>query len=326
MSDQPDLSEPIHHFLHTVVDTVPGDGTLRETVRWFVARDWAGKQNTWPFATLPLLTCQAAGGQINQATVGVATAWNLFHLAAHLLDDVEDGDVLNGPAGPLAAPEAINVATTLIFLAQYTFESQAEEAAGRLRSPLYQMLLRMCAGQHRDLTGPAAGLETYWQVAQHKSGHFFGWAGEAGAILGGGDPVQVENSRQYGFNLGVLLQISDDLEGFVATGAVSDLAAGKSILPILYALSVLPSGQAAHLPVLLKEARQDPAAQNEARLVIVRLGGLHYALAQAEIYRRRAEAAIMSAPDSPARRQLLALLDKAFPIRGEQTGRAEIVA
>ncbi|MEW5985226.1 MAG: polyprenyl synthetase family protein [Chloroflexota bacterium] len=314
-SNELDLSELVFRSLQAAVDAVPADGTLRETVQWFVSRDWAGKQKTWPFASLPLLAGQAAGDQINQATVGVAAAWNLFHLAAHILDDVEDGDVLNGPAGPLAAPEAINVATTLIFLAQYTFESQAEGAAGQLRPPLYQMLLQMCAGQHRDLTGPAADLETYWQIVQCKSGHFFGWACEAGAILAGGDAVQVERSRAYGYHLGVLLQISDDLEGFIAAGERSDLAAAKYTLPTLYALSVLSPGQPALLPVLLAEAGQNRTAEDAARAEIVRLGGLHYALVQAEIYRWQAAAAVSALPDSPARQQLLALLETAFPIQ-----------
>ena len=47
----------------------------------------------FPFLHLPGLCCQAACGEPQHA-ISVAVAWVLLYTAAHLLDDVEDGEIV----------------------------------------------------------------------------------------------------------------------------------------------------------------------------------------------------------------------------------------
>jgi len=51
--------------------------------------DQARKREAWPFAFLPLFTARLVGGTAEVA-LPAAAAWNLVHLAAKLLDDLED--------------------------------------------------------------------------------------------------------------------------------------------------------------------------------------------------------------------------------------------
>jgi len=92
----PDVDGDYTRALHTVLDAAQ-----------------ASEQSGFPLTLLPLLTCRAAGGDPRQA-LPVAAAWRSLHIAAKLLDDVEDGDVARISAAPTDPPRVINLATGFI--------------------------------------------------------------------------------------------------------------------------------------------------------------------------------------------------------------------
>ncbi|MCI0574932.1 MAG: polyprenyl synthetase family protein [Chloroflexi bacterium] len=308
--------------VETVVAGIHNNSALKAIVEKLVQSDWEKKKQHWPHALLPLLTCQLVGGPV-EAAVHLTCAWNLLHLAAHVLDDVEDEGCFVGLDGPIPLGETINLGTSLIFLAQLAFDRLSDTGvplslAWRVRHELHQVITRMGAGQHQDLAVMASSepdLATYWQVIGDKTGCFFGWAAQSGALIGGGSDSQVEDCYTYGYNMGLLLQILDDWTGLSSNEGSSDLAQGKKTLPVLYALAVAPAWQKEQLKILLEEAHFQSDAESKIREEIVRLGGLHYTLIQAEIRRKRAETALLNLPGSESRDCLLMLLDQAFPIR-----------
>jgi geranylgeranyl pyrophosphate synthase len=115
--------------------------------------------------------------------------------------------------------------------------------------------------------------------------------------------------------LGVLIQIADDWADLWPGEGVSDLARGRKTLPVLYALRVAPPGRRERLMTWLNEARCSSSAEAEARAEIIRLGGLHYVLAEAQVHRRRAWDALQAFPSSSARDRLLSFLDAIFQVR-----------
>ncbi len=294
---------------------------LKITLQWFIENDWTGKKDRWFFSLLPILTCQFIGGDV-EAAVHLAAAWNLFHLAANIFDDIEDEGFVIGPNGVMPLGEAVNTATTLLFLAQSALDPLSETDRSpfllELRRELNQTGIHICVSQHQDLvemTKPDVSLGTYWQITGAKSGRFFGWACRAGAVIGGGSPSQVVGCDSYGYNLGVLLQIFDDWVGLSPDEGVSDLALGKRTLPTIYALAVAPPGQRQGLMTLLDQACQSREAEIEAQAEIIRLGGLHYTLVEAEMRRKRAETALLAILGTHA--YLLELLITAFPFSPE---------
>jgi geranylgeranyl pyrophosphate synthase len=315
------LFDLLHARLQELVSEIREGDCLREVLAWLVESDWQTKKAKWPVAILPLLTCCLSGGNL-EAGSGVTASWSLLHLAAGLFDDVEDGDDVFGPGGPMPPAEAVNAATTCLCLAYLALDSLAETlppaTVQRLRLELGRMLIQTCAGQHQDLArmmSDQANLDRYWQVAALKTGRSFGWGCWAGAVAGGANAVESAQCQTYGYNLGILLQISDDWAGFLSAAEPNDLMRGKRTLPILYALTILPPGQRQRLEVLLAEAQRSRVAADAARSEIIRLGGLHYTLVQARIYYKRAETAIPFASDGQAQEALFFLLKNVFPLR-----------
>ena len=275
-----------------------------------------------PFLLLPILCCEAAGGDEDQATA-VAAAWFLLCLAAKVLDDVEDGDVYQGLWSTIGTPQAINAATGLIFASQLALARLPRLGADRelalsLLEGFNRTALQMCAGQQADLTeGSDLSLECYFSIAGAKSGEFFALACRAGALLG---TAKVAPFSEFGYNLGVLIQMCDDFEGIWNPQDRSDLAAGKRTLPVIYALTVAPPGAREHLERLLVKATAERKAEEQARRIVTALGAPHYLLIEAQIRRQRAEAALRSTGSpSPAYCQLMALLNGRFRVPNDAT-------
>lgn len=131
---------------------------------------------------------------------------------------------------------------------------------------------------------------------------------------------EVAPYSEFGYNLGVLIQICDDFEGVWNPKGRSDLAAGKRTLPVIYALTVAPPGVRDRLEWLLAKAISERKAEEEARGLITELGAPHYLLIEAQIRRQRAEAALCSTGrPSPAYRQLMALLNGHFRVPDDAT-------
>lgn len=279
----------------------------------------ASYEETPSLADLALLCCQAVGGDTHRA-IPIAAAWWLLHLAAQVLDDIEDREPDSALWVTLNQPQAINVSTGLIFMAQRALSSGLHQLgvpaslALAILDDFGRTILHMCAGQHADLAAQNAtdlSLEQYWAIVAAKSGNFFALACRAGSTLGTEDTHLVAHYTEFGYNLGMLVQISDDLVGLQESGLRNDLAAGQQTLPILYALNVAPSKQQATLRRLLLQAPDDAEAEAEARRMIIALGAPTYLIVEAQVHRQRAEDALRTAGQfSQVHGQFFALVDR----------------
>ncbi len=292
-------------------------------LQWFARKDQEKKREKWPYAFLPFLTCRLVGGRAEKV-VSVATSWNLLHLAAHLFDDIADEGFIVGPESRLSPGEGVNLATSFLFLAQLALDKLSAAdipltTAWELRQQLNQMVIQMCAGQHQDLAAmshPDSDQALYWQIAAAKTGNFFGWAGQAGAQIGGSNGIESAACAQFGHNLGLLLQIMDDWYDLYTQECTSDLSQGKRTLPVLYALAAAAPAQKQMLEEMLSVIPLDATRETVVRQTILELGGVQYVLAQAEMRRQRALAALAAFSDEVTKSYLFALLDLAFPFAG----------
>ena len=264
---------------------------------------------------LPGLCCVAAGGARQQAEV-MTLAWRTLYAAAHLLDDVEDGDWAGPAPGDLGA--YLNATAGLIesaSLALCDLETAGADpkAAQDIRRAFHRTVLAMCAGQHADLTQPERTLEQCWQIAEAKSGAFFALACYAGARLALSVAQPLRAFADFGRQVGMIIQIKNDAGGLAAHGVAasrSDLAAQRMTLPIAYALDVLAPLQREHLRERLHAAAHDAGAEGEARAQIIESGALLYLAVEVERRRRLAEVSLSATgPPSPAKAELLALLN-----------------
>jgi len=214
----------------------------------------------WPI-NLPLLTCQAVGGDPRQTEM-VAAAFELARLAARVLDDVEDLDREDALWRQAGVPQATNAGVALLACAYLALADLATLGADpalivELQQDFAGVALAMAAAQHLDLTTweelladsrwqtagstshrvedghqpyatshqPSAishqPLARYWEIAAGKSGVFFALGCRAGARLAV-SPEAAQPYSDFGYHLGLLLQALNDGRGLPSAGCQAE--------------------------------------------------------------------------------------------------------
>ncbi|MBK8989864.1 MAG: polyprenyl synthetase family protein [Chloroflexi bacterium] len=242
-------------------------------------------------ALLPYFFCEMHGGSYEQA-LPIVTAWNLLRHSARLLDNIEDGHHIV-TQDQMAVD--LNLSTGLLFTVGLVLDSLetygvSSAAARDVRRTFYFALLQTCAGQHVDLSNSSPSLEDSWQIAAAKSGIGTGAVCWAGGRIVCSDQDTLVQYRQFGYNLGLLDQIHDDLADLAVTETgQSDLrAAVRHTLPIAYALTVLPGAQRDQLRYLLQTSHAELAQEALARQLIIKSGAALYLMTQAKLYHQQA--------------------------------------
>lgn len=270
---------------------------------------------------MPGLCCQAAGGSLYWANY-FAAAWLLFYTGASIMDSIEDQDRLSPDWGDLGSGVALNAASGLYFTASLALDRMRSErddhqAASEITQNFHRSFLRMSSGQHRDLLQPEPDLKEYWETASAKSGVFFALACWGGARLATNSPKKLDYFQRFGEQVGILVQILDDLEEVKKSGdehrKVLKPNIGRS-LPVVYAREVLPEAEGQQLRACLGSAWQDPEKAQEALDLIDHSGAVLYILTEIEAHRERALAALREAnPQPEAGHQMISLVSDLAP-------------
>ena len=234
---------------------------------------------------LPHLFCELNRGNEDQL-VPILAAWNILRFAARLLDDIEDNDVKEKT---MVNPVALNVSTGLLFTVGQILNSLEQfgvkqTAAFDIRQRFYDELLTICSGQHLDLSPDIPTLEECWQICGAKSGSFVGLICWAGGRIANAHEAQLQLYYQFGYNLGLLDEIRDDLADLWSdTTHLSDLQNSQHYsLPITYALAVLPEEDRQQLLFCLRSP--EPDMELVARDLIIQSGAGVYLTVQSTNY------------------------------------------
>lgn len=208
---------------------------LHSAIRWSV---FAGGKRFRPALVL------AVGGTFSAATdqlLRTACAFEMIHTYSLIHDDLpsmDDDDLRRGrPTCHIKFGEAtaILAGDALQALAFQTI-AQDETLSTETRVRVIAELSRaagtpsgMVAGQARDLdaesqTVDAVALE---QIHLQKTGALICGAARCGAIIGGANDDELEGVTDYGRNLGLLFQITDDLLDVTASASAMGKTPGK---------------------------------------------------------------------------------------------------
>jgi heptaprenyl diphosphate synthase len=228
----------------------------------------------------PLLTQVAAelgpnpGGEPVEAGVAV----ELVHLGSLYHDDVIDEATTR--RGRVSVNT--NWTNTIAILSGDFLLARASEVAAPLGEEAVSLIARTYAslveGQTLELQlidGIDHGPDEYYDVIGGKTASLISTSARLGAITGGADRHQVEAVSEWGWEMGLVFQMTDDVldlvadEAFLGKPAGSDMLEGTYTLPVLYAVDG-PAGP--EIRDLLDRGRPDAATV--ARLLdIVRSGG-----------------------------------------------------
>jgi geranylgeranyl pyrophosphate synthase len=157
-------------------------------------------------------------------------------------------------------------------------------------------------------------LDIVRRIAGAKSGEFFALACHAGALLSDAGLSDIATCTDFGYNLGILIQISDDFRAIWAPSRRGDLITAHRTFPIAYALSVADPDMRQQIRNWLAQAPDDRRALHELQILLADLGALHHTVLEAGLYHGRAREALLklSRPNQ-AQYALLTLLDTVFP-------------
>jgi len=246
-----------------------------EVVAWPKMADFFenAEKKPRPDWNLPLLACQAVGGDVSLATPGAAAAACMY-ISIILVDDMLDedprGEYLRSGHGPTA-----NLALAFQAAAFRVFEHTtiSTDLRAAITASLARLALGTALGQHWD-TQSLTGEENCWKVLRAKSAPFFGAALHIGALLGGAEAEVADGLRDFGGLIGEIIQIRDDLLDAFQTPASPDWVQGHDTLPILYARTADHPDRTRFMDLL--QQIDDPQALREAQGILINCGAVSY--------------------------------------------------
>jgi geranylgeranyl pyrophosphate synthase len=279
--------------------------------------DSAEEHRQLDWLLLPGLCCQAAGGDPDD-TIEIAGAWLLFYTAAHIFDSIEDQDQLDNNLAQWGPGVNINIATGLLLSASSMLNSLSQrehtrETAHELGQEFFGSILTMASGQHSDLVSGRLELKQWNEIAEAKSGSFFSLACRSGARLGTSDPQKIKEYSDYGFQLGIMLQILDDMEDLKSAYDPENPILVDGIdcsLAVAYALEVLPDGEGRQLLNWIKSGSQESSDVDNVTTILNECGATLYLRAELDRHRNLGLTSLENAEsDSPAAAQLAEFLN-----------------
>lgn len=275
----------------------------------------------------PLVTLGAArlAGANDEGCQKLAAAIEFIHTATLLHDDVVDASELR--RGKVAA-HLIWGGTQSVLVGDYlfarAFELIVEASSLRALEILARASRVIAEGEVLQLArSQDLGLtqETYLQIIASKTAELFAAAGEVGAVSANATDARCAALRDYGLNLGLAFQLSDDAldyGGDAATlgkNAGDDFRESKVTLPLLLAIQRTGERETAFWERTITRREQVEDDFRRARELIVLTGSLEATLDLAADYALRAKAALTAFPRSDWREALEALADFAVSRR-----------
>ena len=269
----------------------------------------------------PMLLLLAArlAGYVGPRGVRLACVVELLHTATLIHDDVVDQAPLRR-GRPSANAQWGDDASVLVgdHLYSKSFAMLVRDNDRAVMETLARSTVSMTEAEVFQLELKRTGVTTeadYLRIITQKTASFMSACCRIGALLGGVPAEQVDALTQYGLDIGVAFQISDDSLDFVANqdrlgkAIGADLREGKRTLPLIAMLTRATPAESERVKSLLKRRDLDAEEINEIRRYVVDHEGVEYALAQAHEYARSAKAALAAFNPSEERETLALVAD-----------------
>ncbi|MBI4361580.1 MAG: polyprenyl synthetase family protein [Euryarchaeota archaeon] len=282
------------------------EGLLREMCLRVVR---AGGKRLRPI--LALLAYRAVGGRDITHLVPLAAAYELVHSATLIHDDINDGSPLRRGQPTLnqlyGDAQAI-VAGDFLFVKGYEVCGKYGEDIIRITADACTQLAEGQILEFRNLRNLQMPEKTYYRIIELKTAAPLAAGARAGALLGKGTPAQVEALADYGLNLGMAFQVTDDLLDVVGDRETLgkpvgvDVVHGVLTLLSLYGLRHAPPSQRAELRRILRRETKTPEEVRRALVILRSSGAPEYAREAAHRYAQRARDAARRAPLQNAER------------------------
>lgn len=183
---------------------------------------------------------------------------------------------------------------------------------------LCDVTLRMIEGEIYQLTKNGVidlTEDEHFEIIRRKTAYLFAGCAQIGGMLGEAGEARELELREYGFNLGIMFQLIDDLLDFTGEADTigkpigGDLREGKVTLPVIH---LLKHG-GAEADTLVRDAVQQrhvtPENWTRLKALLAEHRSIEYAYSRALEFGEAAKRHLKVFPDSPERDALMALAD-----------------
>lgn len=250
-----------------------------------------------------------------QDTIQLAAVIEFIHTATLIHDDIVDESELR--RGQQTANNIWgNAASVLVgdFLYSRSFQMMVDLNNIQVMRLLSDTTNTIAQGEVLQLlnTGnPDTSEANYIKTIKHKTAVLFAAATEIGAILSKVSPPQQQAMADYGLNLGMAFQLTDDILDYTASSEElgknigDDLAEGKPTLPLIYAMQHGSTEQRD----LIKQAIEHKNIENLPAIqqAITATQAIEYTYQLAKHYQDKALAALTNIPTSKYKKALESL-------------------
>lgn len=254
-----------------------------------------------------------ACGSVNERHITAAAIIEIIHNATLLHDDVIDEGksrrglpTLNCLRGNESAVLLGDFLLSRVFRMCISLDNSVAEVIAKSAA-------RTCEGEMKQ-TAQRGNLELsesqYLEIITDKSAAMFGAACQAGAMLSGADKQQQLNMADYGLNVGIAFQITDDLLDIAGdqskTGKTtgSDIDRDKLTLPLIHSLKTALPADGELIKQLISQ--QTPSNTNGELLEKLRsCGSIEYSYKLAQGFIDRAISALAGVRESKYKKSLI---------------------
>ncbi len=253
---------------------------------------------------LCLLTCQAAGGDWHSA-LAIAAAIELTHNFSLIHDDIEDrSDERRGRAAVWRVwglAQGLNAGDGMFVLARLALDHLCRrglppDKTCAISAVFDEATLSLCHGQFLDLgfeTREDVSIEEYLEMVRGKTAALISASTRIGAMMGTNDASVADAFADYGENIGIAFQITDDILGIwgdprvTGKSAASDILDKKKSLPAIFGLQRSPALRAIY-------RREQLTPEDVARVLelLDSLDAREYSQGQADTFHAAALAAL----------------------------------
>ena len=312
----PSFLHPIESELQQVEEVLHAELTSSIPTVFAVTRhilDAGGKRLRPSLVLLCARACKSKGSI--QRAIGIAASVELIHMATLMHDDVIDG--ADSRRGQMTANSywgnQISVLAGDYMLAKATSLLGADGDAELIRI-LSQATVYMTEGEigQIEASGDVSGsMDGYITIIRAKTAEFMSACCRMGAVIGGGPQSVMDSLAQYGLNLGIAFQITDDLLDLVGDPSETgkpiggDIYEGKVTLPVILALKKSPDRKA--MEDILRGGNAKPSDVDFIKSKVIETGAVEETLKVAGEYIRKAIENLESLPDSEPCGSLIAL-------------------
>ncbi|HEV2733051.1 MAG TPA: polyprenyl synthetase family protein [Terriglobales bacterium] len=199
------------------------------------------------------------------------------------------------------------------WLYMQAFKIAVQERNFRILDTLIDLTQQMVEGEllQMEKLGKLISLDEHFDLIYRKTACLFSVCMRMGGILGGATREQEDSLAQYGHDLGMAFQITDDVldltasENVLGKPVASDLREGKVTMAVIHALERCTPIERKQIETVLRERTFDGVTHAEILEILEKYGSLEAANVRALRFAEMARNAICSFPNSEIKRALL---------------------